>query len=145
MYLGTDHVKNLASLLLLSDVDDKPNELLVTALLRAKMCELLGKLRGEEGLNSFFTVGLFSTLDALLDTPMDQVVGDMPLSEEVSWALLAHEGVMGQVLNCTLAYEKGEWSRVACDGLTVPQIKGAFFGAVEWADQIEKELRAIAS
>ncbi len=143
MYVGTDHVKSLASLLLLSDVEDKPSELLVTALLRAKMCELLGQLRKEAALSSFFTVGLFSILDALLDAPMGQVVGDTPLSDEVSSALLMHAGPMGDALSCVLAYEQGEWGRVSCGSLTPGQIKGAFLGAVEWADQVERDLRLI--
>jgi len=143
MYLGTDYVKNVASLLLLSGVDDKPEELVVTALLRAKMCELLAELRGEAKREKYFTAGLFSTLDALLDSPMEDIIESMPLSQEVTEALLSGNGMMGEILGCTLSYERGEWDKVACPGLSRAQIKGAFLSAVSWANQVDEELKAL--
>ena len=47
-------------------------------------------------------------------------------------------------LRGALLNERGEWDRVSCEGLSRGQIKGAFLGAVEWADQVDSELKALS-
>ena len=74
---------------------------------------------------------------------MEQVLSGMPISDELAEALLSRGGALGEVLDCTLAYEHGEWSRVVCAGLSRGQIKGAFLGAVEWADRVDRDMRAM--
>jgi len=67
--LGLERVRTCVTLLLLSEVDDKPHELMANALCRARMCQLLaGGASADEG-QKHFTVGLFSLLDAFLDQP----------------------------------------------------------------------------
>jgi c-di-GMP-related signal transduction protein len=142
-YLGFATVKNLACLFLLSDVDEQPHELLVTAMMRAKMCELLAQAARLGNPSSFFTVGLFSTLDALLNAPMERVVRKLPLSEELQQALLEDKGPMAEALRCTLAYERGDWDAVACFGLTRATIKSAFLEAVVWVEAVDQEIAAV--
>ncbi|HHJ81166.1 MAG TPA: HDOD domain-containing protein, partial [Candidatus Tenderia electrophaga] len=43
VFLGTHVIQKWTTLLLLSRVDDKPAELMITAVVRAKMCEILAK------------------------------------------------------------------------------------------------------
>jgi EAL and modified HD-GYP domain-containing signal transduction protein len=45
-----------------------------------------------------FTVGLFSGLDALVDTPLTEALAELPLADELNEALLEHQGVFGQAL-----------------------------------------------
>ena len=59
---------------ILAGVEDKPEELLVTALVRARMCELLGPAVGERNGDRLFTLGMFSVVDALMDAPMADVL-----------------------------------------------------------------------
>ena len=47
-----------------------PRELIKTALLRARMCESLAGRQGVGKCEKFYTVGLFSVLDAMLGIPM---------------------------------------------------------------------------
>ena len=58
------------------------------ALLRARMCELLGRGQDEDERDGLFTVGLLSVADALLDAPMEAVLVSLPLSDEITGALL---------------------------------------------------------
>jgi EAL and modified HD-GYP domain-containing signal transduction protein len=142
-YLGLSTVKNLACLFMLSDVGEQPHALLVTAMMRAKMCELLARASKAPNPSSFFTVGLFSTLDALLNAPMERVVRKLPLGEELQQALLERKGPMAEALRCTLAYERGDWDAVECFSLPRAAIKEAFLGAVVWVEAVDQEIAAV--
>ncbi|MFC1748679.1 EAL and HDOD domain-containing protein [Pseudomonadota bacterium] len=140
VYMGLNVVKQWATVLALSNIDDKPSELLVTALVRAKTCEQLAVLekRGQEG--TFFIVGMFSLLDALLDIPMEEILQNLQLSDEVNQALLTHEGVYGKILTSVIAYEQGHWDEIICITPQVGQnaIQEAYVSAVPWAQQVVK-------
>ncbi len=143
-YLGLSTVKNLACLFMLSGVGERPHELLVTAMMRARMCELLARASSAPNPSSYFTAGLFSTLDALLSAPMERVVKKLPLGEELQQALLENKGPMAEALRCTLAYERGDWDAVDCFGLSRAAIKGAFLDAVVWVEAVDQEIAAVA-
>ncbi len=145
VYLGQDTVKNLACLFLLSGLRDAPHDLFVTAMLRARMCELLGLSRGVARPSGFFTVGLFSILAALFQQPLENVLAPLPLAEDVRLALVARAGPMGEALNATLAYERGDWDEVACLGLSRAEIKRAFLQAVSWVEVVDRELLLLAA
>lgn len=140
MVLGHQGLKAWASLIALSSIDDKPHELLQTALIRAKMCELLAVAMQRSNKEPFFTVGLFSVLDALMDVPMWELLNSLSVSADINQALLHQQGELGAILRCVLAYERGDWDNVNCPGLTHEQITHAYLEAVSWADQAGKEL-----
>jgi EAL and modified HD-GYP domain-containing signal transduction protein len=140
LYLGTENVRSLASLFLMASIDDKPHDLILTSMLRAKMCSSLATAHGALDPHQAFTVGLFSTLDAMMDAEMDAVLERLPLANDLRGALLRREGGLGEVLASTLAYERGDWERVPCLGLTRGQIKGAFLEAVEFVEDVDREL-----
>jgi EAL and modified HD-GYP domain-containing signal transduction protein len=144
-YLGLSTVRNLAFLFLLANGGEHPHELLVTAMMRAKMCENLARAGVAANPASFFTVGLFSTLDALLGLPMERVVGKLPLGEELQRALLEKEGPMAEALACTLAYERGDWGAVNCFGLQRNAIQTAFLEAVAWVEAVDQEIASVAA
>jgi EAL and modified HD-GYP domain-containing signal transduction protein len=145
VYLGLDAVKNIACLSLLSDMDDTPHELIVTSMLRGRMCQNLAKASGTSELEPFFTVGLFSILDAMMNSSMRKIISQLPLTEELQAALVSHEGPCGQALASTLAYEIGDWQNVDCFGLSRRQIKEAFLEAVAWVDKIDGEMFGMAA
>jgi len=145
VYLGIDNVKSLASLFLMASLEDKPHDLIRTSMMRAKMCERLAIAEGGIDAHKAFTVGLFSTLDAMMDCTMDVVLERLPLAPELGNALLRREGVLGSILGSTLAYERGDWERVPCLGLSHGAIKGAFLDSVAFVEQTDRNLRAKAA
>ncbi len=107
--LGVENVRRWATLSVLASIDDKPTELTVTALIRARFCELAGARLG--GLGSpaeLFTLGLFSVIDAMMDAPMHDVVASLPLADDVREALAQRKGKKGQLLDCVVALEAGQ-------------------------------------
>lgn len=108
VYLGLKALKMWVTLISLSGIDDKPGELIITAMVRAKMCEDLAVQRGLDK-DICFTIGLFSMLDAIFDAPMNQIVTALPLADEVKRALLHYEGAPGAVLKAAVDFERGDW------------------------------------
>ncbi|RMG27784.1 MAG: HDOD domain-containing protein [Gammaproteobacteria bacterium] len=140
IYIGLKQLRQWVTLLVLSSIDDKPGILFETAMIRARMCSGLAERMGHPEPETFFTVGLFSTLDALLDQPLAEILRELPLSEEIRQALLAHRGPAGEALACTLAWERGDWVQAQCGDLDVVAISEAYGEALDWA---QASMRAI--
>ncbi|HEX2981144.1 MAG TPA: HDOD domain-containing protein [Anaerolineaceae bacterium] len=134
--IGLEPLRGWLTLLLLSNTVDKPEELTIIAMLRAKMCELLARRTGQRTASSFFLVGLLSVLDALMDLPMTEVLDHIPLSKDITDALFYGAGRPGEALKCVLAYERGDWDRVCFSGLSANQIREIYLDAVDWAENI---------
>jgi EAL and modified HD-GYP domain-containing signal transduction protein len=144
VYLGLETVKGMALLFLMSAMENQPHDLIQIAMLRAKMCQLLAKARAADDVHSFFTVGLLSTLDALMNAPMEDLLAELPLADELRSALLELDGELGAVLAATLAYERGEWDGVGKAGLGADKVREAFLEALAWAREMEQDLCAPA-
>lgn len=138
--LGLHHIRAWVSLLTLSALEDKPDELMATAMIRAKMCEQLAERADVVNSDVYFTAGLFSTLDALLDMSMEDIVEQLPLAEDLRKALLEREGGMGAALDCVIAYERGDWDAVVFRSLESHEIRGAYLEAVEWTQTAGREI-----
>lgn len=134
VYLGHRTLKTWATLLVFCAVEDKPVDLMTIAMLRARMCQLLAEKAGGPDPEACFTAGLFSTLEALLGMPLDQIVTALSLSEPLEAALLHHAGGIGEALHCVLAYERTRWDEARFRGLAPAEITEAYVEAARWAD-----------
>ncbi len=133
--LGLDNIRNWISLIALSGIDGKPAYMLNETILRAKMAELLAIAAQRPATEKYFTVGLFSSLENLLDMPMAEILNNLPLAKDISQALLRQEGDLGAALKCVLAYERGDFDAVSYAGLPDARIKEAYFEALSWTMQ----------
>ena len=132
--LGLNTIRSLANLMLMSNIDDKPHDLLVIAIVRARMCEELSLHINKEMKATYFTVGLFSVIDALMDRPMEDIISQLPLSKEIQDALLKQKGVIGEALQCCIAFERADWENVQFQNLKEKDIQAAYFRAVIWSN-----------
>ncbi|MGE0081424.1 MAG: EAL and HDOD domain-containing protein [Thiohalomonadaceae bacterium] len=142
LMLGMDAVRNWASLILLSRVDDKPRDLLDTALIRAKMCEHLARERNRPDPEHYFTTGLLSVLDALMNQPMERLVEGLPLVQEIKIALVHRQGAIGDVLNHVLYYERAAWDLLENTDLAPATYTRSFIEAVRWVADTSPALYA---
>lgn len=110
VYLGEKEIRRFVTLVIISELAaDKPTELVRYSLTRARFCEQLGKEgRSAADPAELFLLGLFSLLDAILDTPMDQLMAKMPLSDSLKEALVDKQGPLNVFLSAVLAYETGQ-------------------------------------
>jgi EAL and modified HD-GYP domain-containing signal transduction protein len=109
MMLGSRGVSRWALLVALTGGPSTPRELSVVGLTRARMCELLGSGSADIAGDELFTVGLLSVADALLEVPLETIVEELPLAEDVAGALLRRDGPAGAILNAVVSYEQGEF------------------------------------
>jgi c-di-GMP-related signal transduction protein len=137
--LGLNNVRRWTTLMALASSQDKPHELLVTGLIRARMCELVAEAGGEKDKEGYFTTGLFSVVDALMDASMIEVLQSLPFSQEIIGALLNYDGPKGQALHAVLAYERGDFDELgALPADSSP--RELYATAVEWATQASSGL-----
>ena len=138
--VGTEHIRRLASLMMLASVDDKPRELLKTSLIRAKMCELLAQRQHYTNAEAHFTVGMFSALDAFLDCSMQEALTQLPLSDEIRAALLHHDGQLGGVLEQVLSYETGDWDALDRLRADTAPLSRAYWHALEFGESLMQQI-----
>jgi c-di-GMP-related signal transduction protein len=108
--LGEREIRKWASMVLLRGLaQDKPAELLVTSLVRANFCGSLAALTGlREKAPELFLMGLFSLLDVMVSRPMDEIMQDMPLAEDIKTALVGGRNQYRGILELVESYEKGD-------------------------------------
>jgi EAL and modified HD-GYP domain-containing signal transduction protein len=138
--VGMDRIQLWASLLAFSKMEDRPRELMITALVRAAMCERLASSAEEGPREQFFTIGLLSVLDALMDRPMSEAVEQLPLSKELCNGLIHWEGAMGDALRSVIAYERNEWHRANFRSVGSATIRSHYLDSLGWARRITESL-----
>lgn len=132
MLLGARGVQRWATVLVLAGMPDQPHVLLVTSLVRARMCELLSDdpARADRA----FTVGMFSVINRLLGLPMREALDALPLADDVVAALLRGDGADGRSLRTVLAWELGDFSAADAVPGGPERVGRAYRDAVAWAD-----------
>jgi len=132
--VGIDRIRNWATLIIMASGQTQTAEILVIALVRAKMCERLGHQLGTKAPEKYFTMGLLSVLEALYESPMQEILDKLPLPEDISDALVHGTGEMGLVLSCVKAYEAGEWMELNHLQLEPSIIRDFYLKSIDWAD-----------
>lgn len=128
--LGMRWIRTWANLVILSSVGGSPEALVVSAMIRGKMCERLATRLDIEDTETYFTAGLLSVLDVMLSRPMDEILTQLPLDGVLQAALKDREGTPGRVLATALAYEQSIWSETACEGLKESDMREAYLDAL---------------
>lgn len=140
--LGERGIRKWVSLVAIAGMgEDKPQELIVLPLIRARFCELLASLAGmERTSNDLFLLGLLSSLDAILDMPMAEVLKEIAIGAELRSALLGEDNRFRKVFEVAFSYETGAWDRLeqasACVHISAEAIPERFIQAVDWARKI---------
>ncbi len=144
LLLGTQTVSGFASVLLMSGLTGKPQELTTVALVRAKMCELLARDLRKGDPDKFFTVGLLSLIDAVFDPPMEKALANLPLTSDIKGALLGEDkgSDLYIVLQATLEFERGDFDKVELAPKFEETITESYAHAVEWSRALMPNIAA---
>jgi EAL and modified HD-GYP domain-containing signal transduction protein len=144
-YMGLKRLKFWVNMMMMSSMEDVPDELLVVALVRAKFLEgMAEKMEHSDAKDTYFMAGLFSTLNSFLKIPMSDVVEQLPLPEDVKFALVDQSGDMGSAIWVIRSLEQGN-TRLSIPGrekIDMMIISSAYMAANGWAYKTIASLRA---
>jgi len=141
-YLGEEEVRKWLSMIVLSGLgEDKPHELVVHTLVRARFCESIASaLHLYKEAPKYFLVGMLSNIDAFLDRPMEEIMKKLPLEKEIKSTLLGGSSSYKDVLDLVLDYETANWQNVTRDSkkikLDMTEIANMYVDSVEWGKLI---------
>lgn len=138
--LGRKKLASWASVMVMASMDNRPLEMIRMAMLRAKMCELLADKKNLSPMDSYFTVGLFSALDILMERKLSELIAPLPLSNDIVDALLKYQGRLGEALACTLAYEVSDFETAQFMDLTPRDILDAKLASIAWTNEVVQVL-----
>ncbi len=142
--LGNRKLQKWAAVLVTANNSGKPSLTGTTAVVRARMMELLAEsLLAPADVEPAFLVGLFSLLDRLLGCTMAEALTMVQLDQGITEALLENSGKFSPLLDMAVACEGEDgdlFSAAAAQlNLTYRQINLAHMEALVWADQMQAD------
>ncbi|MDD3141384.1 MAG: HDOD domain-containing protein [Lachnospiraceae bacterium] len=113
--LGIGQLKQWVYLMSFSEEDNNTSEeIMKLSFLRATFASSL-----VEHIRNFpiskpeaYMMGMFSTLDYMIDAPLEEILQDIPIIDEVKRALLVKEGDPGKLFQLILCYEQADWKSI---------------------------------
>jgi c-di-GMP phosphodiesterase len=135
-FLGLNFVRNWSLMLSMANLTDVPHELTSMAMLRAKMCSSLAQAMKLQNPEHYFTVGLLSMLDGILNRPMASILAELPLSADVNEALLQRSGSLGQVLLNVERYEKADWDNIDLSQISEENYCTIYMESMDWLHEV---------
>ena len=116
---------------------DKPSEIMRVSMLRGKFAENLSEAfkLGEHSAEAFI-LGMFSVLDVVLETTMEDALSKVNVSNDVREALLHGTGRFQALYDFVLQYEKASWQEVSRQmillDIDMNTLYNAYIDALAW-------------
>ncbi len=116
--VGINQLKQWVYLLSFKEEDEEEEEhseeLLKTSFLRANFASSLIKRVKNFPItpSDAYLLGMFSTLPYIIDAPIEEILEDIPIVEEVKQALITKEGPAGKLYELLLVYERADWQSI---------------------------------
>jgi EAL and modified HD-GYP domain-containing signal transduction protein len=138
---GWKPIRNWLRLIILTDLtpSEKTLELSYTSAHRAKLFETAALGSGyEEESDRLFIIGLFSLLDAMLDTKMEDITDHLPVDSEIKNTLCGKKTKYTPWLELAQAIEESDWDKVSDRAKALNLLPGtvavSYQHAFSWVD-----------
>ena len=138
--LGIEAVKRWAVVLLLVSESDAPIELFRTILARAKTLELYAVEKCPGAESEFFTLGLYSGIEAILGLSIASLVNSIPLTRRMKDALVNQSGPLGDMLRVIKQVESFELEVVNEDSKLFLLVNATYWQGLQWADELMEKI-----
>ncbi|MEV7628892.1 HDOD domain-containing protein [Actinoplanes sp. NPDC089786] len=122
--IGLTHIRQWATLMVIDDVAEATEDQMITALTRARLSENVARTVGASS-DAAFMAGLVGGMADLLGTSPASLASQLPLSAEVSSALVNGSGALGEVLRVVDAYNAGDTAGA--------DLATAYMEAIRWS------------
>jgi c-di-GMP-related signal transduction protein len=138
--LGEREVRRWVRLVVtLSAGQRRSSEIVSSALVRARFCELLSP-KVKHGDTDLFLLGLLSLMDSILEIPMTEVLDSVPIDQETKEVLLGRGTRLRPLYQLMLAQESGDWQAVAelakSLSLRESEVAELHWQAMQWSRQM---------
>ena len=140
--LGINHFSKWFTLATINQLAiNKADELVKTSIFRMRFMENLGELSVFfNEVSSLRMIGVLSVLDAILEQPMEDLLSDLPLSDDIKNTLLMKETKYLTLYSLMLTYEKAEFEKAQslCEkiDLDFSLFPDLYLNAISWADEL---------
>ncbi|MCL2003478.1 MAG: diguanylate cyclase [Oscillospiraceae bacterium] len=143
-YIGEESLKKWIAVLALRGIaDDQPLELVRMSLVRARFGETLAPyFRIKRNPKQVFMVGMLSLLHIALDKSKEELLAEIPVSEDIRQSLMTKNGVYSDLLRFYEHFEYANWEEVtqfAKDHQLDPQfVNDTYIAAVKWYNDLTR-------
>jgi EAL and modified HD-GYP domain-containing signal transduction protein len=138
--LGETEIRRWVSMVAtLAAARNKPDELVQSALVRARFCEVMAQ-RIRHIKTDCFLVGLLSLMDTILGISMRELLERIAVDSEIKAALLGESTRPGQVLELACAQENADWTN--CTALAAKlrmseeEVSDIYLQSMRWAREV---------
>lgn len=136
--VGRERLQSWAGLMLVIPGGDTSREEATTALVRARMCELLAQPHGPVVAQQAFTAGMVAAFDVLLGMRIEQVVDALPLASDLRSAILGDDSTIGRILADVVDFQLGRPADARRCGRGELALTRAWTEALEWSLDVSK-------
>lgn len=150
MTIGLNELKQWVYLLSASNaenqMDEGAEEFLRLSLMRANFCSSLMNYAKDMPISKqeAYLMGMFSTLHYLIDAPLEEILEQIPIRDEIREALVHRTGRCGMLFDLTLCYERADWGKIdaLAEELGIPAnlLTSLYFSCMEEVNHIWNEL-----
>lgn len=150
MTLGLGQLKQWIYLLSVGGTDNQMDvgaeEFLKLSFMRANFCSELMKYAQDMPVSrsEAYLMGMFSTLNYLIDAPLEEILNEVPIAEEIKAALLRKEGRCGKLYDLVLSYEAANWNKISslAEELGIPNqvLTSVYFICMENVNMLWEQL-----
>ncbi|WP_019028170.1 EAL and HDOD domain-containing protein [Colwellia piezophila] len=142
-YLGEGKLRQFIAILALSNLtSDQADEVCKQSLITGRMMQTLSTKNNFTSVQELaFITGLLSSIDVILSMPVAEILKTMPLAKPIEKALIANDGVLGELLNLTTSFiadnNEDIQALIATHGLSNEIIQQEFLSACKWCQALE--------
>ncbi len=154
MTLGLGQLRQWIYLLSSSNPDQKMDagteEFLRISFMRASFSSELMKHAKDMPISrsEAYLLGMFSTLNHLINAPMEEILAEVPVSDDIKEALLTQSGRCGVLYQLVLAYEQADWDIInsCAEELGIPSkdLTNIYFDCMEGENVLWDQLTKIS-
>lgn len=119
----------------------KTPEIVKTALIRSRFMEMVALESSlKKHTDEIILIGILSIIDALLEMPMEKILDELPLSNEIKNTLLGKQTQYGVILNMVKTYERGDFNNLnnLCSTINfeVNKLPHIYCNSVKWGEEL---------
>lgn len=131
--VGWRRLQSWVALLLMTDRGRTDDEEMVTALVRARMAELICERVQPQQAGVAFTAGMLSSLDVLLGLPIEEILDSLPLDPDLRAAAMRGDSDIGRIIADVCDYQLGRPEASVRSGVAEDVLQVASLRALTWS------------